>query len=113
MARTGEHPTRLEWEEEESGDDPGADKDKPEDMKDMIFIGRMPIMVKSKICHLSRESENDLFMLNECPYDQGGYFVINGSEKVLIAQERSAANIVQVFKKAQPSPFSYTAEIRS
>ncbi|CRK07033.1 hypothetical protein BN1723_020922, partial [Verticillium longisporum] len=39
--------------------------------------------------------------------------VINGSEKVLIAQERSAANIVQVFKKAQPSPFSYTAEIRS
>ena len=40
-------------------------------------------------------------------------FIINGSEKVLIAQERSAANIVQVFKKAAPSPISYIAEIRS
>ncbi len=54
-----------------------------------------------------------MFLLNECPYDQGGYFIINGSEKVLIAQERSAANIVQVFKKAQPSKYSYVAEIRS
>ncbi|TDZ21836.1 DNA-directed RNA polymerase II subunit RPB2 [Colletotrichum orbiculare MAFF 240422] len=87
MSSTGEHPTKLEWEEEESGEDYGADKNKSDDMKDMIFIGRMPIM--------------------------GGYFIINGSEKVLIAQERSAANIVQVFKKAQPSPYSYTAEIRS
>lgn len=42
----------------------------------------------------------------------GGYFVINGSEKVLIAQERSAANIVQIFKKKQ-SPTPYVAEIRS
>ncbi|KAI1494208.1 DNA-dependent RNA polymerase 2 rpb140 [Biscogniauxia mediterranea] len=109
-ARTGKEPTRLVWEEEANSlVNAGADKSKP----DVVFIGKLPVMVKSKACHLSRETEDDLFMLNECPYDQGGYFIINGSEKVLIAQERSAANIVQVFKKAQPSPFSYTAEIRS
>jgi DNA-directed RNA polymerase II subunit RPB2 len=34
-------------------------------------------------------------------YDQGGYFVINGSEKVLIAQERMAANQVYCFVSAQ------------
>ncbi|VZI08302.1 unnamed protein product [Fusarium fujikuroi] len=107
--RTGENPTKLVWEVEE---DAGSIKTEDEP-SEMIFIGKMPIMVKSKICHLSSHSDEDLFMLNECPYDQGGYFVINGSEKVLIAQERSAANIVQVFKKAQPSPFTYTAEIRS
>nr|QGX47696.1 DNA-directed RNA polymerase II second largest subunit [Fusarium xyrophilum]QGX47697.1 DNA-directed RNA polymerase II second largest subunit [Fusarium xyrophilum]QGX47698.1 DNA-directed RNA polymerase II second largest subunit [Fusarium xyrophilum] len=107
--RTGENPTKLVWEVEE---DAGSIKAEDEP-SEMIFIGKMPIMVKSKICHLSSHSDEDLFMLNECPYDQGGYFVINGSEKVLIAQERSAANIVQVFKKAQPSPFTYTAEIRS
>ncbi|KAI5921004.1 DNA-dependent RNA polymerase 2 rpb140 [Camillea tinctor] len=108
--RTGKEPTRLVWEEEANSlVNAGADKSKP----DVVFIGKLPVMVKSKACHLSRETEDDLFMLNECPYDQGGYFIINGSEKVLIAQERSAANIVQVFKKAQPSPFSYTAEIRS
>lgn len=44
-------------------------------------------------------AEHEFYELKECPYDMGGYFVINGSEKVLIAQERSAANIVQVFKK--------------
>lgn len=58
-------------------------------------------------------AEHEFYELKECPYDMGGYFVINGSEKVLIAQERSAANIVQVFKKAAPSPISHVAEIRS
>jgi DNA-directed RNA polymerase II subunit RPB2 len=44
---------------------------------------------------------------------QGGYFVINGSEKVLIAQERMANNHVYVFKKSQPSKYSYVGEMRS
>ncbi|KAI6086836.1 DNA-dependent RNA polymerase II beta subunit [Hypoxylon rubiginosum] len=105
---TGKHPTRLVWR-----DEPNVLDSEGRKSSDQVFIGKLPIMVKSKACHLSSESEEDLFLLNECPYDQGGYFVINGSEKVLIAQERSAANIVQVFKKAQPSPWSYTAEIRS
>lgn len=78
-----------------------------------VYIGKVPIMLRSKFCILRGLRENDLYELNECPYDQGGYFVINGSEKVLIAQERSAANIVQVFKKAAPSPISHIAEIRS
>ena len=43
---------------------------------------------------------------------QGGYFVVNGSEKVLIAQERMANNHVYVFKKSQPSKFSYICECR-
>ncbi|KAL2887920.1 DNA-directed RNA polymerase II subunit RPB2 [Ceratocystis lukuohia] len=111
LKRTGEHPTRIEWEDEAVDDN--ITEGKSDDMKDVVFIGRMPVMVKSRICHLRRENDEGLFLLNECPYDQGGYFIINGSEKVLIAQERSAANIVQVFKKAQPSPYSYTAEVRS
>lgn len=113
MKQTGQHPTKIVWEEEESDPDPVGAGDKNEEMKDMVFVGRLPVMVKSAICHLYTASESSLFLMNECPYDQGGYFIINGSEKVLIAQERSAANIVQVFKKAQPSPISYQAEIRS
>lgn len=110
-AKTGELPRRLQWESEDTGE--VEDTSKPAVWKDMVFVGKLPVMVKSKVCHLSREDDENLFLVNECPYDQGGYFVINGSEKVLIAQERSAANIVQVFKKAQPSPYTYTAEIRS
>lgn len=43
---------------------------------------------------------------------QGGYFIVNGSEKVLIAQERMASNHVAVYKKSQPSKYSYAAELR-
>lgn len=78
-----------------------------------IFIGKVPIMLKSKFCTLYGLSEDELYEIRECPYDMGGYFIINGSEKVLIAQERSAANIVNVFKKPAPSPISHVAEIRS
>ncbi|PKS07463.1 hypothetical protein jhhlp_006067 [Lomentospora prolificans] len=110
-AQTKVEPTEIRWEDEDV--DPEPADGKTDDQKNIVFVGRLPIMVKSEICHLSHETDENLFLLNECPYDQGGYFIINGSEKVLIAQERSAANIVQVFKKAQPSPYSYTAEIRS
>jgi DNA-directed RNA polymerase II subunit RPB2 len=75
-------------------------------------IGRMPVMLKSQFCRLSQLSDEELFAVDECPYDSGGYFVVQGSEKVLIAQERSAGNIVQVFKKKQ-SPTPVIAEIRS
>ncbi|KAI9810248.1 MAG: DNA-dependent RNA polymerase II [Pycnora praestabilis] len=94
----------LDWELEDGDEDQEPTK---------VFVGKMPIMLKSKYCVLKDLSEQELYAWNECPYDQGGYFIINGSEKVLIAQERSAANIVQVFKKAPPSPTPYIAEIRS
>ncbi|KAF2006760.1 beta and beta-prime subunits of DNA dependent RNA-polymerase [Amniculicola lignicola CBS 123094] len=84
----------------------------PDEEQPKVFIGKLPVMLRSELCHLRNQPDEALFGLNECPYDQGGYFVINGSEKVLIAQERSAANIVQVFRKKQ-GPIPWTAEIRS
>ncbi len=78
-----------------------------------VFIGRVPIMLRSKFCLLHGLGDKDLVEMGECPYDQGGYFIINGSEKVLIGQERMATNLVQVFSKPAPSPVAYVAEIRS
>lgn len=106
FATTGERPTRLVWENEDgdAGETAAVDR---------VFIGKLPIMLKSKYCVLKDIPEDELYGWSECPYDCGGYFIINGSEKVLIAQERSAANIVQVFKKPLPSPTPYIAEIRS
>lgn len=114
MHRTGEHPTRLQWEVEEHQGGEEDEKNLPEENREKpFFIGKLPIMLKSKYCILRDLDEDDLYAWNECPYDSGGYFIINGSEKVLIAQERSAANIVQVFKKPPPSPTPFIAEIRS
>uniref|UniRef100_UPI00358E047F DNA-directed RNA polymerase II subunit RPB2 isoform X2 n=1 Tax=Myxine glutinosa TaxID=7769 RepID=UPI00358E047F len=76
------------------------------------FIGKIPIMLRSTYCLLSGLTDRDLCELNECPLDPGGYFIINGSEKVLIAQEKMATNTVYVFAK-KDSKYAYTAECRS
>uniref|UniRef100_A0A7S0WZH0 DNA-directed RNA polymerase subunit beta n=1 Tax=Chlamydomonas leiostraca TaxID=1034604 RepID=A0A7S0WZH0_9CHLO len=83
------------------------------ELYEKVFLAKVPIMLRSTFCSLYELSDKELTELGECPYDSGGYFVINGSEKVLIAQERMANNHVYVFKKSQPSKYSYIAEIRS
>lgn len=77
------------------------------------FLGYVPIMLRSLFCVLSDKDDADLSDLGECIYDQGGYFVINGSEKVIIAQERLSNNHVYAFQKKQPSKFSWVIETRS
>lgn len=39
-------------------------------------------MLRSTYCLLNGLTDRDLTELNECPLDPGGYFIINGSEKV-------------------------------
>ncbi|UYV82437.1 POLR2B [Cordylochernes scorpioides] len=77
-----------------------------------VFIGKIPIMLRSSFCLLNQMSDRDLAELNECPLDPGGYFIINGSEKVLIAQEKMATNTVYVFALKE-SKFSFKSEVRS
>ena len=76
------------------------------------FIGKIPIMLRSTYCLLNVLSERELTEVHECPLDPGGYFIINGSEKVLIAQEKMASNNVYVFSK-RDSKYSFVAECRS
>lgn len=83
-----------------------------ETMHQKAFIGKIPIMLRSTYCLLSGLTDRDLTELNECPLDPGGYFIINGSEKVLIAQEKMAANTVYVFSM-KDSKYAYKAECRS
>ncbi len=67
-------------------------EDPVETMHQKTFIGKIPIMLRSTYCLLNGLTDRDLTELNECPLDPGGYFIINGSEKVLIAQEKMATN---------------------
>lgn len=61
-------------------------------------IGLMPIMLKSKYCHLNKLSREELVANGEDPTDLGGYFIINGTEKVLISVEDLAANKMLIEK---------------
>ena len=84
------------------------DPDTPEETREhsKMFLGYVPIMLRSRFCVLADKDDRALCELCECIYDQGGYFVINGSEKVLVAQEHMSNNHVYCFRKSQPHKFS-------
>lgn len=77
-----------------------------------ISIGKLPIMLKSDICVLKQYS--NILENNECEFDTGGYFIINGSEKTVLSQERAAENIVYCFNVTKnTNKWTWISEIRS
>jgi|GEM_PF-2091275 DNA-directed RNA polymerase, subunit B" (EC 2.7.7.6) len=55
-------------------------------------VGRMPIMVGSDKCNIAEFSDEELIEIGEDPADPGGYFIVNGSERVLMTSEDLAPN---------------------
>jgi len=55
-------------------------------------IGSLPIMLKSEHCHLSKMSKEELIEKGEDPYDPGGYFIVQGTERAVINVEDLAPN---------------------
>lgn len=76
------------------------------------MIGNLPIMLKSKYCHLHGLSREEQIRLKEDPDDPGGYFIINGTEKVLVAIEDLAPNRFLV-EKTTVGPSKYIGKIFS
>jgi DNA-directed RNA polymerase beta subunit len=58
----------------------------------VVNFGDLPVMVKSKICPLSGMSKQELIEVGEDPDDPGGYFIINGTERILVLVEEIAQN---------------------
>jgi len=70
-----------------------------------VVIGDIPVMLRSKICLLSSMPEDELIAVGEDPNDPGGYFIINGSERVIVSLEDLAPNRILVdidTKRAKP-----------
>lgn len=78
-----------------------------------VSLGRIPLMVRSRYCMLSKQGVPAPH--DECRYDYGGYFIVNGNEKVVISQDRIAENRTFVFANTTKtsSCYSHTAEVRS
>jgi DNA-directed RNA polymerase II subunit RPB2 len=77
-----------------------------------INIGRVPIMLHSNLCSLTGMSRELLKKAGECPYDHGGYFIIDGREKVCVSRERKSENILYINKSGNPD-FTWSAEVKS
>lgn len=79
-----------------------------------IHIGKLPIMLKSNICVLNQYKHFNTDQTGECRYDAGGYFIINGSEKTVLGQERAAENRVYCFHVHKNDPkYIWKAEVKS
>ena len=76
-------------------------------------IGSVPILLHSKICYLYGLDSTKLNHLGECPFDQGGYFIIDGKEKVIISQERIATNQLFLSDTKEPELYKLEGMIRS
>ena len=64
-----------------------------------VPLCNFPVMLCSNYCHLTDTDAQDMAELGENRLDLGGYFIINGNEKVIIPQERPAENKVLCFKR--------------
>ena len=79
-----------------------------------IHIGKMPIMLKSNICVLTQYKHMENKNIGECKYDTGGYFIINGSEKTVLGQERAAENKIYIYNVSKNNTkYTWDAEIKS
>jgi DNA-directed RNA polymerase II subunit RPB2 len=77
-------------------------------MINAVELFKLPVMINSSLCNL-----NTTYSLkNEEMYNSGGYFIIKGKERVIVAQERINYNQTYVFKQKH-NKYTHIAEIRS
>ena len=76
-----------------------------------VVLGQLPIMLHSDACLLHSQSAPVLQALGECQYDQGGYFIVNGKEKVIISSEQMSANRLFVEPTPEDKDISHKARI--
>lgn len=78
-----------------------------------VNVGMLPVMVKSSICPLRKMTREELLAIGEDPLDPGGYFIINGSERVIVAVEDLAPNKILVTAKDTGGTVQYSAVVLS
>lgn len=75
-----------------------------------VPVAYIPLMVRSKYCSLNQYKGVDS---SECDFNPGGYFIVNGSEKVIICQDRMVENKPLVFLKKDSGILSYIVQVNS
>lgn len=78
-----------------------------------ISFGKIPVMLGSSLC-LLKDFPLTPAELGECPHDPYGYFIIHGTERTILSQEKVADNRIMVFyNKKTASKYSHSVEIKS
>lgn len=77
------------------------------------IIGNLPIMLNSKICNLAAMSPEEMIRFGEDPMDPGGYFIVNGTERVIMTLEDLAPNKILVEYNKRYDEFIEVAKVFS
>ena len=75
-----------------------------------VLLCNIPLMLKSELCILKNKTEEELYALGECTNDDGGYFIVKGVERAIIAQEKIVNNMIYVFESKLTSAQRVKAE---
>lgn len=73
-----------------------------------ILIGKIPLMLRSRLCYLTGLPNYDI---GECKYELGGYFIIDGAEKVLLTQELLGNNMFYAGTRKRKAPKGTKAKL--
>ncbi|CAL6100864.1 DNA-directed_RNA polymerase subunit beta [Hexamita inflata] len=75
-----------------------------------VRIGNLPIMLRSNRCVLNGLTEMQQVQLDEDYYDPGGYFIVNGTEKVVLMVEQTTANRIIIVKNEEQIEATVTSD---
>lgn len=78
-----------------------------------ILLGKFPIMVHSNLCILNGLPKDVLYNMGEDKNDHGGYFIIDGKEKLIVSQEMFADNMLYTRVRSDDDKYSHSVEIRT
>ena len=73
-----------------------------------VLIGKIPLMLRSRLCYLTGL---DNYAIGECQYELGGYFIIDGAEKVLLTQELLGNNMMYAGTRKRKAPKGTKAKL--
>lgn len=78
-----------------------------------IYLGKFHIMLQSTLCILHGLDRKTRFQMGECLNDFGGYFIVDGKEKVIVSQETFADNMMYTKIGKEDDIYSHSIDIRS
>ena len=116
----------IDVEEEGSGGDGGSEQERGVGSRKavskektvtitlpQILLGKFPIMVHSNLCILTGLPKDVAYNLGEDKSDHGGYFIIDGKEKIIVSQEIFADNMLYIQTRSPDDKYSHSVEIRT